>query len=189
MNKKMSVMNTCNGWRFVLALLLCCGSTSVFSQNQIVYHSFNSGFSSSTGNNSILSSTLGQTIFGVSASNGILVFTGYSAFSKGVLSSIKIRSENVPVEFALYQNYPNPFNPSTTIRYGLPSPSRVSIRIFNILGQHIAEIVNKEQSEGSYEITWRADVASGLYFYRIDAVSMTDPTQKYSQLKKMILLK
>jgi len=189
MNNKMSVMNTRNGWRFVLALLLCCGSASVFSQTQIVYHSFNSGFSTSTGNNSIVSSMLGQTIFGVSWSNGISVFSGYSAFSKGILSSVKLRGENIPDQFALYQNYPNPFNPSTTIRYSLPSPSRVSIRIFNILGQHIAELVNREHSAGSYDITWNANVASGLYFYRIDAVSMTDPTQKYSQLKKMALLK
>lgn len=172
-----------------VALVLCFGSSSIFSQSQIVYHSFNSGFSRSAGNNSILTSVMGQSIFGISGVNGISVLSGYTSFNKGILSSVKNRNENIPVEFALYQNYPNPFNPSTTIRYGLQSLSRVSLKIYNILGQQIEEIINTEQSEGSYEITWTPEVASGLYFYRIDAVSISDPKQKFSKIKKMLLLK
>jgi len=94
-----------------------------------------------------------------------------------------------PNEFLLSQNFPDPFNPSTTIRYSLPATSRVSLRIYNILGQQVANLVNSEQSAGWYETVWNANVASGLYFYRIDAVSTADPNQRFTQLKKMMLLK
>ncbi|MHB1049089.1 MAG: T9SS type A sorting domain-containing protein [Bacteroidota bacterium] len=132
---------------------------------------------------------MGQSIFGVSGGNGVTVFTGYTSISKGILSSVKTKNDIVPVVFALYQNFPNPFNPSTTIRYGLPSASRVTLKIYNILGQQIAEIVNQEQSEGIYEVQWNANVATGLYFYRIEAASVSDPDHTFTQLKKMLVLK
>ena len=91
--------------------------------------------------------------------------------------------------YSLSQNYPNPFNPSTTIRYGLPTSSRVSLRIYNILGQQVADLVSAEQSAGWYETQWNATVPSGLYFCRIDAVSTFDPNQRFTQLKKMMLIK
>lgn len=91
--------------------------------------------------------------------------------------------------YTLDQNYPNPFNPSTTIRYGLPSSSRVSLKIYNVLGQQIADLVNTEQSAGWYETVWYANVSAGLYFYRMDAVSTTDPNKRFTQLKKMLFLK
>jgi hypothetical protein len=176
-------------WYCTLALLIWCESPSVFSQTQIVYHSFNAGFTRSIGNNSILNSMLGQSIFGVSGGNGVFVFTGYTAISKGILSSVKTKDVITPVEFALYQNFPNPFNPSTTIRYGLPADSRVTLKIYNVLGQQIAEIINREQSKGTYEVLWNATVASGLYFYRIEAASISNPDVKFTQLKKMLVLK
>jgi hypothetical protein len=95
-----------------------------------------------------------------------------------------------PKDFKLHQNYPNPFNPSTTIRYGLPNASYVKLRIYNILGQQIADLVNTEQSAGWYETVWSGDaVSSGLYFYRIDAENASDPNQRFTKLKKMLLLK
>ena len=169
--------------------LICFGTILVSSQTQIVYHSFNSGSYRSAGNNSIVTSMLGQTIFGISGISGISILSGYTSFGKGMISNVKNNIDNIPDEFALYQNYPNPFNPSTTIRYGVPVLSRVSLRIYNILGQQISEILNTEQTQGSYEITWNANGASGVYFYRIDAVSTSDPNRKFTQLKKMVLLK
>jgi predicted deacetylase len=95
-----------------------------------------------------------------------------------------------PVTYVLMmQNYPNPFNPSTTIRYSLPQASNVTLRIYNALGQQVSELVNTEQQAGWYEKIWNANVSSGLYFYRIDAVSTADPNQRITQLKKMLLLK
>jgi acetyl esterase/lipase len=96
---------------------------------------------------------------------------------------------STPEAFNLEQNFPNPFNPSTVIRYGLPTRSRVAITIFNVLGQQIADLVNAEQSSGSHEIVWNARTATGMYFYRIEAVSTSDPSRHFTQVKKMLLLR
>jgi endoglucanase len=95
----------------------------------------------------------------------------------------------VPHGFALYPSYPNPFNPSTTISYGLPAQSRVRLQIYNILGQAVADLVNTEQAAGWNQVVWNANVASGLYFYRLEAVSMSDPNKRFVDVKKMILMK
>lgn len=95
----------------------------------------------------------------------------------------------LPTEFSISQNYPNPFNPSTTLRYGLPMNSRVVVRIYNILGQQVSELVNSEQSAGWYRVTWDASVSSGIYFYRFEAVSQNDPDKRFVDVKKMILMR
>jgi hypothetical protein len=105
------------------------------------------------------------------------------------VTDVSTRKATVAADFELAQNYPNPFNPSTTIRYGLPSSSRVSLKIFNILGQEIADLVNSEQSSGWHEIEWSPRTASGLYFYRIEAVSVRAPYERFTQSKEMMLIK
>ncbi|MBT8381638.1 MAG: aryl-sulfate sulfotransferase, partial [Ignavibacteria bacterium] len=97
--------------------------------------------------------------------------------------------EKIADDFALYQNYPNPFNPSTTIRYSVPVQSQVKITIYNSIGENIAELVNLNQSAGSYLVTWEAqNVSSGIYFYSIEAVP-SDGLEFFKSVKKMILLK
>jgi len=91
--------------------------------------------------------------------------------------------ESVPVTFSLEQNYPNPFNPSTTIKYSVPTSSLVKIKVFNTLGQEIAELVNKEHLPGNFEVTFdAANLTSGIYFYRIES-------DNFVQTRKMILIK
>jgi outer membrane protein assembly factor BamB len=110
----------------------------------------------------------------------------------GVQSSTLLyvrNQEKAPVSFALSQNYPNPFNPSTTLQYGIPMSSRVRLQIYNVLGQVVAELVDGEQAAGWYRVKWNANVSTGIYFYRIDAVSTTDPNNRFVQVKKMVLLK
>ena len=63
------------------------------------------------------------------------------------------------------------------------------LSIFNLLGQKVADVANEEMSTGSYEKTWIAHVASGLYIYRIEAVSVSDPNKRFVDQKKMVLLK
>ncbi|NQT25749.1 tandem-95 repeat protein [candidate division KSB1 bacterium] len=88
-----------------------------------------------------------------------------------------------PKVFELYENYPNPFNPATTIRYGLPKPSRVRIQIYNVLGRQVATLMNEEMRPGMYEIHWDATgFSSGIYFYKIKA-------GEWQQVKRMLLLK
>ena len=89
----------------------------------------------------------------------------------------------VPVTFSLHQNYPNPFNPGTTIRYALPAPTRVSLKVFDVLGKEVAVLVNQTQHAGIHTVAFDATpLPSGVYFYRIE-------TDHNSSVKKMLLLK
>ncbi len=107
-----------------------------------------------------------------------------------IITSVTQRvGSSAPSSFSLYQNYPNPFNPSTTIRFSVPTRSRVRLSIFNLLGQKVAELVNDEMSAGGYERTWNANVSSGMYFYPIEAVSVSDPGKRFVDVKKMIFVK
>jgi len=91
--------------------------------------------------------------------------------------------------YVLEQNYPNPFNPGTTIRYSIPTQNNVSIKVYNSIGENIAELINAIQSAGSYEVSWDAgNVASGIYFYSIEAIPV-DGSEFFRSVRKMILLK
>ena len=88
-----------------------------------------------------------------------------------------------PQEFRLEQNYPNPFNPSTTIRYGLPIRSQVTLTVFNMLGQQVALLQNGEMEAGYHEAQFDGkSLSSGVYFYRINAGD-------FVQTRKMMLVK
>jgi hypothetical protein len=90
---------------------------------------------------------------------------------------------NIPNTFALYQNYPNPFNPTTTIKYDLPIDSKVSLRLYDILGREVQTLVNEFVSAGYHEVVLNANnLSTGVYFYRIEAGN-------YINTKKFILLK
>lgn len=98
--------------------------------------------------------------------------------------SVKLTGSTLlPKEFSLSQNYPNPFNPSTTIKYNLPKGSHVSLKLFNILGQEVATLVNEEQKAGYKSIEWNAaNVASGVYMYQLKSAN-------YVSTKKALLLR
>ena len=126
------------------------------------------------------------------AVSGDSIFAGTSS-GVWVTSSpteVKVEREiSVPLTFTLKQNFPNPFNPSTTIQYALPYRSYVRLRIFNMLGQLVQELVNNEQSAGYQSVTWDANVASGIYFYRLEATHERNPNDRFVETKKMILLR
>jgi len=85
--------------------------------------------------------------------------------------------------FNLEQNYPNPFNPSTTISYSLAADENVSLKVYDIMGREIAELVNEDQVAGTYSKDFDASLlASGMYFYKISAGN-------FVSTKKMVLLK
>jgi hypothetical protein len=92
-----------------------------------------------------------------------------------------------PTEFSLSQNYPNPFNPETTISYSIPHPSFVKLKIYDILGREVNNIVNEEKPAGNYKININAGtLTSGVYFYQLSA---NGGETDFIQVKKMILLK
>ncbi|MBX2992473.1 MAG: T9SS type A sorting domain-containing protein [Bacteroidetes bacterium] len=92
-------------------------------------------------------------------------------------------NEQVPPRFSLHQNYPNPFNPSTIISYQVATAGFVSLKVFNMLGEEVATLVNEMKSPGSYETIWNADgLPSGVYFYRMTAGSFTE-TRRMMVLK------
>ena len=81
------------------------------------------------------------------------------------------------------QNYPNPFNPSTRIEFALNERSRVTLTVYNMLGQEVATLVDEIKAAGSHYVTWNAsDVASGIYFYKLS-------TDDHTLTKKMVFLK
>ncbi len=98
------------------------------------------------------------------------------------------RVEMLPAEFSLEPNFPNPFNPTTSIRYNLPAGARVTLEIFNSIGQRIRTLADGAHQPGSYAVEWdgmdqhRTAVAAGLYFYRLHAGDQV-------QTRKMILAK
>ena len=99
-------------------------------------------------------------------------------------SPVSVETEvTMPSGFNLEQNYPNPFNPSTTFKYSIPAQSGVMIKVYDILGNEVATLMDEEKLVGTYEVIWNAgQLPSGIYFYRIQAGSFIDT-------KKMILLK
>lgn len=100
-----------------------------------------------------------------------------------LITSVKPYEVIIPSEIKLLQNYPNPFNPSTIIRFYLPSPENVTLKIFNIAGQNIETLVHGELPAGQHEIYWSANhLASGVYIYSLQA-------GKFSDSKRMILQK
>jgi hypothetical protein len=101
----------------------------------------------------------------------------------------------VPKNFELFNSYPNPFNPSTTISYGLPQQSKVTLRVYSVLGQEIATLVDDVQGASYHKIQWNGkddngtQVSSGVYFFRIVAQPVDGKSQTFTQVRKMMLMK
>lgn len=126
----------------------------------------------------------------VNYGNTIMLMGGFDE-NKKVVSSVEILIDpndveevvEIPTEFSLSQNFPNPFNPTTNIKFGLPNEANVTLRIFNILGEEVATLVNKVMPAGFHTVSFDASgLTSGLYIYRIEAGS-------FVQVKKMMLMK
>ena len=99
------------------------------------------------------------------------------------VTSAREGTSGVPALYSLGQNYPNPFNPSTTISYALPARSHVTLSVFNVLGQKVADLVDAEKEAGSHTAMFDGTrLTSGVYFYRIQAGS-------FIEAKKLVLTK
>ena len=106
----------------------------------------------------------------------------WTIYHLAAASSVEQIEEN-PKRYNLSQNYPNPFNPTTNIEYSIPEASYVQLKIYDILGNEVATLVNEEQSAGTYRADFSGEgLASGLYIAQIT-------TANYTQTIKMSLLK
>jgi len=110
--------------------------------------------------------------------------------SQVILRLAKTPSALLPSEFGLKQNYPNPFNSATLIEYQLPVDCKVRLSVFNTLGQEIQIIVDNAEPAGYESKQWDASsVASGMYFYRVQATPVTGRSNIFTQIRKMMLIK
>ncbi len=131
---------------------------------------------------------------------GRIYFDNLRLVKKSIVSGIESDQQTLPNDFVLYQNYPNPFNPSTKIRYTIPAVGTslmkfVQLKVFDVLGNEVATLVNEYKPTGKYEMEFQSSVdgrqlASGVYYYQLKAGDpSTSPGQSFIQTKKMILVK
>ena len=116
-----------------------------------------------------------------------LVFTVKSDYGEQWTKTITV-SVSPPEEYELFQNYPNPFNPSTIISYLLPEESKVSVQIFNVLGERVADFPAELKTAGQHEVLWDASYfASGTYICLVRMENTKGETKQFQ--KKMMLVK
>ena len=168
----------------MIAFLVACVSAMHGQNSKVSWGTFDMGYAASMVSNSMTRSVVGQGFLGATKTGNSMVTGGFLAdtlFRSFVVSVGE--EENLPTVFDLSQNYPNPFNPSTTIQYSLPVQSHVVLKVYNVIGQEVATLMDKTQEAGFKSVVVNAgNWASGVYFYRILA-------GEYSGIRKMILLR
>jgi hypothetical protein len=139
----------------------------------------------------LLDYSTGQTAVGRSEGSSYLEtggFWSWSPWGEAVGVEEEVLPGTVPDRFVLSQNYPNPFNPQTHIIYQLPRAGRVTLTIYNVMGQAVRHLVNETRAAGEHAVTWQGlddagrPVASGIYFYQLTA-------GQFVEIRKMLLLK
>ena len=126
---------------------------------------------------------LGVVVFVQNSSTKEIYQSEFITYSELGVTGVEAENNSVPVSYNLSQNYPNPFNPSTTIEYEIPSEEHVVLKIYNVLGKEIKELVNSNKGAGKYRVNFNGEgLASGIYYYTIRA-------GKFVQSRKLVLLK
>jgi hypothetical protein len=174
---------------FVLVLILI-PAQFLHSQNQTPYSVIGSGGNLSANSVYTLYSTVGESFVGHSSNSSHNQYEGFwYVYYEDIIVSVE-DDLTMPATFKLEQNYPNPFNPSTIIRFGVLERSNVVLKIYDILGGEVATLVNEEMDAGWYERSFNAiGLSSGVYIYRLEAVSTSEQLEKFISIKKMLLIK
>ena len=152
----------------------------------MAFYSDTAGFDTTEITNVVIDSSRNRIIADVAHFSTLVLYGESKGVPTGVdeLSSIT----QIPKKFSLEQNYPNPFNPDTKIIYQIPKSTRVMIKIYNILGQEVRTLVDKEQRSGKYEVIWEGKnnlgnpLSSGIYVYQMK-------TKDFINTKKMMLIR
>jgi hypothetical protein len=154
------------------------------AQNKISNSVFGNGGHNTANPSFSIAGTVGQPITGETSNESNIGHSGFWYQTIDIVTSVEqIPSALMPKEFRLEQNYPNPFNPTTTIKFALPQSSAVTLKLYDILGRDVATLVDNELEAGEHKVIFDAkDLASGIYFYQIQA-------EDFVQAKKLTLLK
>ena len=164
----------------------------VGQSSQITWLTFDAGYGTPTSVATSVRSVIGQVIVGQSQQKNTMVESGFLANPVfiGPSTAVNEPMATLPRSFVLRQNYPNPFNPSTVIQYSLPTKAYVTLRIYNVLGQNVATLIDGEQQAGYRQVSWNASsYASGIYFYRLEATSVANSSKTFTRVMKMIYMK
>jgi hypothetical protein len=169
-----------------MGLLLLASPLSWGQQTVVTAVSFTLGSVSSRSPGIDLRGVLGEAINGRAARGGpVEIRNGSFSFMTlgGYVTGVGAELPLVPLAFDVAQNFPNPFNPSTTIRYGIPRRSFVTLTVYNALGQELEVLQNGEQEAGFHDVRFDGTAfSSGVYFYRLQAGSDI-------QTKRLVLLR
>ena len=159
-------------------------AVSVIHSQSLMSGSFSSGGEISSNNDYSLNQVIGQTFVGITSNSNYTISSGTVYNFKGMVTGVNDNQYfGIPDNYSISQNYPNPFNPSTKINYALPKSSLVKIKVFDVLGREVINLINEEQTAGYHEVVFNASsLPSGVYFYNILA-------ENFAQTKKMILMK
>jgi hypothetical protein len=110
------------------------------------------------------------------------VLKEFEIYGRGKVTEV-VNETNSVQQFELFQNYPNPFNPTTQISYSIPNSELVSLKVYNVLGEEVAQLVNQFQNNGKYQVTLNTNqLSSGVYFYQLKAGD-------FVSVKKMLLIR
>ena len=177
--------NTLSGNHLLPSITIDIYRANRFELAASAYEWLGSTTTSATGNFSFLVNDPTVESIVVTATNPLTGST--SGFARLDLVTDVEDEQSIPTEFALNQNFPNPFNPSTIITYQLPINSEVTLKIYDVLGNEVASLIDEYKEAGSYEVEFNTasrikHLASGIYFYKLQAGSFTST-------KKMILIK
>lgn len=178
----------------VLFLLPLLHLTVVAQSSAVGWSTFSSGYAASTSATGNVRSVLGQTFVGSVSNSNTMLDNGFLAapwVRGGVTTGVDERlPTSLPRAFRLEQNFPNPFNPSTMIRYEIRDAGFVNLTVYDVIGRNVATIVNELLPAGTHERLWDAsNLPSGVYFYRLQASSTTDPHGSFVDIKKMLLIR
>lgn len=178
-------------WQLVEVIVDLDSDTARFRMNGSLIHSWKWTRGASGGGSP--RSLAANDFYGATA-NDQMYFDNYFVGVDSPIVGVDEDGLAIPMAFTLEQNYPNPFNPTTTIKYALPRESFVTLKVYNVLGQEVARLVNEDQRAGYITVTWDGRnnvgslVSSGMYFYRIEA-RPTGGGEVFTQVKKMLMLK
>ena len=181
----------------ILLYLLLFTINAIWSQTQLKNSIIANGGQAVNSEGNRIVGTIGQALIGRINNQSNSMKVGFWEQVGSLITDVDaIDIKLLPNQFYLYQNYPNPFNPSTKIRYTIPAVGTslmkfVQLKVYDVLGNEVATLVNEEKSAGSYEVEFQSAIggsvgslqlASGIYFYKIQAGS-------FVETKKMILLR